>query len=191
MIGLFVGVCSVMCLSAPPSNSRPIPPELKLRTTLSKQTFTLDEQIAPEVEFTNLTNETLCFPPPDQTCEGTANGSLITRNEPTEGQKEVFFCHVDGPSVRSRENLLQEIEQRWTKLGPNTVFVIKGQAQTKVLAVGEWRVWSTYSPPVGAFDPPGFKNYMDSATNSFGCTIPRLRVKSEPVLFRVVAPDPN
>ena len=47
----------------------PVPkkkPELKLRIVIEKETYSLNEKLFAKIEFTNLTNTTLCFPEPEQ-----------------------------------------------------------------------------------------------------------------------------
>ena len=49
-------------------------PQLMLRVLTEKDVYTLNERVVVKSELTNLTSRTLCFPVPDQECDGQMRG---------------------------------------------------------------------------------------------------------------------
>ena len=72
-------------------------PQLKVRILLDKNSYSPEEKVIVKAELTNATSKTLCFPVPDQNCETTATGWIVTTGERISSQEhDQFICHVDG-----------------------------------------------------------------------------------------------
>jgi len=166
-------------------------PQLKLRIVTEKDTYTLNERVMVKSELTNLTSKTLCFPVPDQDCETTAIGSIVTTGDPIKaGQVDRFICHADGGGP-SEPQLEPEIKDRWVMLSPNAVYTTKfAAAKAGLNQLGDWRLRASYHPPVGAFS----RNYvtmLQSAAERIGCTLPDSTAVAEPKIISVLPASPN
>jgi len=75
---------------------QPVHAQLKLRIVADKDIYTLNERVLVKAELTNLTSTTLCFPVPDQDCESSRTGSVLTTGESVNTGGEQFICHLDG-----------------------------------------------------------------------------------------------
>lgn len=71
----------------------------------------MHERVMVKSELTNLTSKTLCFPVPDQDCETTRTGWVVTEGEPVKvgDERDLFICHTDSRSAAGVE-LEQEIK---------------------------------------------------------------------------------
>jgi hypothetical protein len=161
-------------------------PQLKLRLVTEKDLYTLNERVMVKSELTNLTSKTLCFPVPDQDCETTAIGSIITTGDPVKaGQVDRFICHADGGGP-SEAQLESEIKNRWIKLPPNAVYTTKfAEAQASLNQLGDWRLRASYYPPVGAFSRD-YVTVLQSAAERMGCKLPDSEAVAEPKIIRVL-----
>jgi len=166
-------------------------PQLKLRIVTGKDIYTLNERVMLKSELTNLTSKTLCFPVPDQDCETTGIGSIITTGEPVSAEEiDRFICHADGGGASGVE-LESEITNRWIKLPPNAVYTTKiAEAKASLNQVGDWRLKASYHPPVGAFNRDYVKT-LQAATERVGCKLPDSMAVAEPKLISVVPPNPH
>ena len=164
-------------------------PQLKLRIVVDKATYALHERVMVKSELTNLTSKTLCFPVPDQDCETTGIGSIITTGEPVNaGEIDRFICHADGGGP-SEAQLESEIKNRWIKLPPNTVYTTKfAEAQASLNQLGDWRLRASYYPPVGAFSRD-YVTVLQSAAERMGCTLPDSAAVAEPKIISVLPPN--
>ena len=165
-------------------------PQLKLRIVVDKATYALHERVMVKSELTNLTSKTLCFPVPDQDCETTGIGSIITTGEPVNaGEIDRFICHADGGGPSGSE-LESEIKNHWIKVPPNAVYTTKvAEAKATLDQVGDWRLRASYHPPVGAFSRDYVKN-LQSAAESVGCKLPDSTAVAEPKIITVL-PNPT
>jgi hypothetical protein len=98
----------VVCMLAQQSSR----PQLKLRIIVDKEIYALHERVMVKSELTNLTTKTLCFPVPDQDCETTGIGSIITTGDPVNaGEVDRFICHAErrrmggGARIGNKESL--------------------------------------------------------------------------------------
>jgi len=170
-------------------------PELELRIIPDKETYVLSEAISAKMELVNLTERTMCFPEPSQGGqEVVAIGSLSTQlvridtnGKQVEGDR--FIDHYDGGPTWPREKLRSEIEQSWVKLAPNQTYTLKsGKSKLSVDSIGRWQFMATYNPPGCSFNVAECMNYLRSAAESVGCSVPEMVVKALPVTITVVAP---
>src|SRR5579871_2466382 len=87
----------IVCMLAQQSSR----PQLKLRIVVDKDIYSLNDRVMVKSELTNLTSKTLCFPVPDQDCETTGNGWVLTEGEPVKAgdERDLFICHTDSRSA--------------------------------------------------------------------------------------------
>jgi hypothetical protein len=165
-------------------------PQLKLRLVTEKDSYTLNERVMVKSELTNLTSKTLCFPVPDQDCETTAIGSIVTTGDPVKsGQVDRFICHADGGGP-SEAQLESEIKNRWIELPPNAVYTTKfAEAQASLNQLGDWRLRASYHPPVGAFSRD-YVTVLQSAAERIGCKLPDSAAVAEPKIISVLPAKP-
>src|SRR5579871_2631275 len=166
-------------------------PQLKLRLVTEKDIYALNERVMVKSELTNLTSKTLCFPVPDQDCETTAIGSIITTADPVKaGEVDRFICHADGGGP-SEAQLESEIKNRWIKLAPNAVYTTKfAEAKARLNQLGDWRVRASYHPPVGAFSRD-YVTVLQSAAERMGCQLPNSAAVAEPRTITVLPANPD
>ena len=165
-------------------------PELRLRIIPDKETYVLHEKIFTKTELLNLTDKTLCFPVPDQQCEDTNSGSVITTGEvAASAPSDQFICHLDGGGV-PRDRLFTDVEQHWIKIAPNAAHMTKSsEAHVSLAVVGRWRLKAIYQPPEAAFgDAVEYRAYLQAAAEKFGCTVPEIEATARPVIVSVVPP---
>jgi hypothetical protein len=161
---------------------------LKLRIVVDKDIYTLNERVMVKAEFINLTSRTLCFPVPNQDCESSRTGSVMTTGDPVNAEGEQFICHLDGGGAAGAE-LESEIKSRWIKLPPNAVYVTKAaEAKVTLSKVGDWRLQASYHPPEPAFDSD-YKKVLQSAAQTVGCDLPGSSVVAQPKIINVLPPD--
>src|SRR5215469_7445676 len=155
-------------------------PQMKVRIVADKDVYTVNERVMVKSELTNLTSKTLCFPVPDQDCEITGTGWIVTIGVPASyADYGVFTCHADGGGP-SRVELESEIKNRWIKLPPNAVYLTKAaEAKASLDQAGDWRLMASYHPPVGAFSPDYVK-VLRSAAENVGCKLPDSTAAAEP-----------
>jgi hypothetical protein len=178
----------VVCMLAQQSSR----PQLKLRIVVDKEVYALHERVMVKSELTNLTSKTLCFPVPDQDCETTRTGWVVTEGEPVKAgnERDLFICHTDGSSASGVE-LEQEIKNRWIKLPPNGVYVTKSaEAKASLKQVGDWRLRASYHPPVGAFSRD-YAKVLQSAVGSIGCKVPDSTALAEPRIITILPASPT
>jgi hypothetical protein len=177
----------VVCMLAQQTSRR----QLKLRIVVDKELYALKERVLVKSELTNLTSKTLCFPAPDQDCETTGIGSIITTGEAVSaGEIDRFICHADGGGASGVE-LESEIKNRWIKLPPNAIYTTKGaEAKASLNQVGDWRLRASYHPPVGAFSRDYVK-ILQSAAERMGCTLPDSTAVAEPRIISVLPANPT
>ena len=169
---------------------RPKAPELRLRIIPDKETYVLHEKIFTKTELLNLTDKTLCFPVPDQQCEDTYSGSLITTGEDAASAPgDQFICHLDGGGV-PRDRLFTDVEQHWIKIAPNAAQMTKSsEAHVSLATLGRWRLQAIYHPPEAAFgDAVEYRAYLQAAAEKFGCTVPEIEATAKPVTVSIVPP---
>ena len=161
-------------------------PQLKLRIVTEKDTFALNERVMFKSELTNLTSKTVCFPVPDQDCETTAIGSIITTGDPVRaGQVDRFICHADGGGA-SGAQLESDIKNRWIKLSSNAVYTTDlTRAKVSLDQAGDWRLKASYDPPVGAFSRR-YVTMLQSAAERAGCTLPDSVAVAEEKIIKVL-----
>jgi hypothetical protein len=176
----------VVCMLAQQSSR----PQLKLRIIVDKEIYALHERVMVKSELTNLTSKTLCFPVPDQDCETTGIGSIITTGDPVNaGEVDQFICHADGGGAWGVE-LESEIKNRWIQLPPNALYTTKtAEATASLNQVGDWRLRASYHPPVGAFSRDYVK-ILQSAAESVGCKLPDSTAVAEPRIISVLPANP-
>jgi hypothetical protein len=188
LVLLVVGGCVVWVQSQDSNKTPNTAPQLKLKIIPSKETYSLNDRVFTKSELTNLTDKTLCFPQPVQDCESTDFGSLVTTGEAVAtDENERFICHLDGRSA-PREQLLREIDEKWVKVAPGTVYTSNtSEAQVSLSTFGRWRLRASYHPPEAAFGNANqFRTSLQSAAQSFGCVVPEKYVSAEPVIITVV-----
>jgi len=162
-------------------------PQLRLRIVVDKEVYALNERVMVKSELTNLTSKTLCFPVPDQDCETTRTGWVITQGEPVNAgdERDLFICHADGGGASGVE-LEQEIKNRWIKLPPNAVHVTKStEAKASLNETGDWQLKASYHPPVGAFSRD-YVTVLQSAAERMGCKLPDSAAVAEPKIISVL-----
>ena len=184
----------VLCATAQPQTKDRTPspkaPELKLRIVPNKNTYVLHEIVFTHVEFTNLTDKTLCFPELGPDAEVPTSGYLTIEGDSPDGQERDRFIEVfDGGGVAGREKLLSEIEKNWIKVAPNAAYITKAtDSKVDLLAAGKWRLRAVYHPPEGSFNPAGYREFLQSTAQTVGCTVPEKFVSAEPVAINVIPP---
>jgi hypothetical protein len=167
--------------------AQPEKTELTLKIILDKGTYALHDKVFAKTAFTNVSQETLCFPEPAQE-EIVATRGVLTMilTRPDSSEEGQFLKTFDARWTWPREKLLPEIKEHWIWLTPNAVYVTKSvQLQTTLSEPGDWRLKTTYRPPEGAFGPTEYKEYLSSAALSAGCTLPQSDVSAEPTRFSV------
>jgi hypothetical protein len=178
----FLGVCTFA--------QQPAHPQLKLRIVVDKDNYALNERVLVEAELTNLTSTTLCFPVPNQDCESSRTGSVVTTGESVKAGGEQFLCHLDGGGAAGAE-LEAEIKNRWIKLPPNAVYVTKAaEAKATLSEVGDWRLYASYHPPEPAFNRD-YKKVLQSTAENAGCNLPGSSAVAQPKIINVLPPDPK
>jgi len=81
-----------------------------------------------------------------------------------------------------------EIQNRWIKIAPNAVYVTRSaDAQVGLDILGAWTLYAKYDPPQGAFDPAGFRKYIETAAQEQGCAVPTEAALAEPATITVVS----
>src|SRR5215475_9198948 len=153
---------------------RPPKSFFKLRILPDKETYTVDEPLFLRLEFTNITDVTLCFPVPRSRYEEDAtSGYTVVRGEGPHGRDwEHFIEHHDG-SFPADEKLREEIERSWIKLAPNQIYVSDTKPATFRLGEpGRWKLQATYHPPESPFGGKVEQIRMKRVAQSLGCTPP-------------------
>ena len=165
------------------SGQRAMRPELKLRITSDKETYSLKEKVIVRAELTNLTSQTLCFPVPDQKCTTTGTGWITVTGKPVNGgDDDLFICHVDSGG-KGGDELDSDIRNRWIKLAPNAIYTGDPTKAGVTLDVpGDWKLAASYHPPEGSFDPK-YRETLQSAAKKAGCTLPVRDAIAEPKLI--------
>jgi len=169
---------------------KPVPsekPELRLSIILDKEAYSLREKVFAKTKFTNVSERTLCFPIPPQDEVVAVNGVLDTTLTLPDGSEDTQFLKIfDGAGLRSREELLQEIKERWIWLRPTESYVTKSaQIQIALSVPGRWRINTSYRPPEGSFRSAEYRKWLSSAAASAGCKLPHVEVTADPVTFSV------
>ena len=190
---LAVAVLSVGALSKTTEKKKarsPGPPELKLRIVPAKEAYFQYERVFANAELVNLTGKTLCFPEPAQGVEVpdgylTATAALLNPPEAEQSEDDQF---VEIFTVRSNwpgEKLRAEIQDSWVKLAPNQVYVVKLKKSVAYLHFsGQWQLTATYQPPECSFG--NCSKYLQSEAKKVGCTVPEIRVSTEPITVDAV-----
>jgi len=162
-------------------------PQLRLRIVLQKRTYALNERLMVKSELTNLTSRTLCFPVPDQDCESTSTGWLLTTGYPlNKGERDSFICHADGGGIGGAK-LESDIKDHWIMLAPNAVYTTKVSEANVTLSVGgDWKLKASYHPPVGAFSGDYAKT-LQSTAEQVGCKLPDSISAAEPETITVLS----
>jgi hypothetical protein len=166
---------------------RAAPPQLQIRILPNKSTYSLTEKVIIKSELTNVSAKTLCFPAPDQNCETTNTGWIVTTGErinpANSEERDRFICHADGGGEIG-ENLDSQIRERWIKLPPGGVYVTNAaEAKARLNEVGDWKLTASYHPPVGAFNPK-YTTTLQTAARKASCELPSA-VQAEPEIVTV------
>jgi hypothetical protein len=188
------GACSICALSQTSENTAPHKiPELKLRIIPSKETFAVDEKVFTKLEFTNLSDKTLCFPQPARVWTNDFPGSAVTTGHQGNENPDRFFDHYDGASLGTRKHLLSEIQKHWIKVLPKGKYVTdSAEALVTLSLVGQWKLESTYVYPQTAFGGARARKFLSSTAERAGCTIPTTEATAESVPISVIpAPYKN
>ena len=168
----------------------PVPkkkPELKLRIAVEKETYSLNEKLFAKIEFTNLTNTTLCFPEPEQGFEDPVVGDLTLVGTGPKGDRNYFVEHFDGV-MPGDEKLLANMQQTWIQLGPNQIYVTKrAPTRFELDTPGEWKLRAEYIPPLAPFNPEGSRERLRTLAEKVGCTPPEVDATSAIERISVVA----
>jgi hypothetical protein len=158
--------------------------ELQMRIVPDKATYSLKDKLATAIEFINLTEKTLCFPKPSRQTEVPARGfvRITTIGPKGSDEGELLIDHYDGGITWPVEKLAQEIREQWIWLAPNAVYRTSPEQTIAELRVsGQWRLEATYRPPEGSFHPAESKNYLNSAAQIAGCSVPQKVVSAHPI----------
>ena len=158
-------------------------PQLKLRIIVGKEDYSLKEKVTVKAELTNLTSKTLCFPVPDQDCESTATGFVVTTGEPVKTPGDQFLCHTDGGGAVGAE-LDSQIKERWIKLSPKAAYVTNAAEAKVTNELGNWRLTASYHPPEGAFSAK-YRTNLQTAARRAGCELPVSIAEAEPTIITV------
>lgn len=75
---VLAGVLFAICLAALAQHT-PAPYQMKLKLLFQKEKFKSNETPIVQIEFLNISTETLCFPPPNQECTDPTTGSVEVR----------------------------------------------------------------------------------------------------------------
>src|SRR5438270_7750601 len=98
----FLALLGSVCVCVLPmlwgNASNPSESQLVLRVVPEKTEYSVDEKALATVEFSNHSENTFCFPPPDLECTNTRSGSVIVHGVAPPGAQgsDVFICHIDG-----------------------------------------------------------------------------------------------
>ena len=170
---LVVGARSSLCQK--PEKSRfHGPPLLSIKVIPDKTTYALHEKLTAKYELTNLSDETLCFPPPEG-CDFSTSGSL-PNSDGTGGFGAGMGCGSERSIPR---DVLADVEQRWIKLPPNQTYLTAEFSGIEFIGLGRWSVQST-------FRSPKLSGEERDALKSMACKMPERTVSSESVLIEVV-----
>lgn len=180
---------SFMALAqAPIGAPQALSPEFRVRVLPSKPAYRVSETLFTRAEFTNLTQGTLCFPPPPQDCGSCRLGSLNVSADLDQGEsRDVFMCHVYDRGI-SREQFIQEIEQRWIRLAPNAVYTTGDfPSSLRLDTPGRWKLRADYVPPdLRSGGARGDRWDLQTVLEHFGCSMPSQSVTSDAVGISVV-----
>jgi hypothetical protein len=186
VLALLSGI-SLLCLGQASDKSKPTKVELKLKVLPEKEIYHLNEPLLTRTEFTNRTDRTLCFPEPAQGFENPIQGSVrLVGYGPAGRDRDHFLEHFDG-GFPSDDKLLEEIEQRWIKLGPNQIYLTSmTMALFQLDTPGDWRIYGAYDAPVASFNSKDSKERLRAVAEKAGCTPPSLDAFAPVVTIRVV-----
>ena len=140
----------------------------------------------------NLSGQRLCFHPPAHEYEDPVVGSVTTTHVAPDGEKHgIYIEHYDGRWTRPREKLLLEIRQSWVKLAPNEVYVTDlADIHVDLDMPGRWRLDTTFYPIESPFGSQAeFREYVESAAETFGCAVPKSKAEADPIFINVIAPE--
>lgn len=146
------------------------PPDLALKLTPAKNTIALHEGVSISCELTNLTDQTLCFPPPDNGCYFSVTGSRSNSTGIGEGFGFGVGCGCSHCRP-SADDLLMDVEQRWVKLPPNQAYAVQCVSSVGLPSRGNWTVNVTYRPDK-------LDRAQTSLLQSIGCRLPEGEVTS-------------
>jgi hypothetical protein len=163
--------------------------ELRLRIMPDKETYSLHDEIFTKVEFTNVSNLTVCFPEPAQEYVAASQGVLTRKLIGSTGteENERFLEVFDGAGTWPRDKLIAEIKTQWVRLAPNETYVTKSSSGGKLNAVGKWQLEASYRPPEGSFKPAAYRKYLASAAKKTGCTLPQMDISANKIVS-IVSP---
>jgi hypothetical protein len=171
----------------PPTGS----PLLKLRIVPSKTAYTLKETVLAKTVFTNVSDQTLCFPKPSQEIKAPEQGYLEIQalGPPGAPGSEQFIEGIDGGGAWPREKLLSDIRKNWVKLAANGTYATDfARVHATLGEPGQWQLKETYQPPEGSFDA-GYRKRLKSSALSVGCALPDTPVSTEPITINIVSPS--
>ena len=112
-----------------------------------------------------------------------ARGYLATKILAPAGAEETerFIDVVDSGVTWTRDKLPEEIKENWVKLLPGGEYTTESvQLRVEFDRPGEWRLQRTYSPPAR------YRELIQSAAETAGCTVPDAEVSTEIVIIHIV-----
>jgi hypothetical protein len=155
-------------------------PDLAITISPEETHYGLHEEIGASCELTNLTDETLCFPPPEDGCYFSMSASLLNPN----GTGGVGLGSGCGSEQSSPLGLISDLEQRWVKLSPNQTRLTHCLSEIELPSTGTWTVYSTYH---------AVKLTSEESSNlePFGCRVPKHDVRSRPIKIEIEEAQPK
>jgi hypothetical protein len=158
-------------------------PQLKLEVVPAEQTYGVGEPVVVKYRFTNLSDKTVCFPPPAIKSEDETEGYIRAWATNIDGEREIF---LEGfyPRGVTDQQLLNEANENWIKLAPGLSYITEAARPVGSLAAGNWKVQSRYIPP----DLHGRAKLIIDA---LGCSPPEVAATSNPARIMIPAAAQN
>ena len=139
--------------TAAQTNEGKLSPVLKLRIATDQEEYALNEKVLVKYELTNVSNQTICLPPPDLKCEDTKFGSITTKANlrPATTAREIFICNLCAGGWGHSSTLSSTIKKSWIRIAPNETYTTESTAlATKLDAIGQWQLEARYHEPQSA-----------------------------------------
>ena len=175
-----VGVASLAVEQEAPS-APPKQPQLTLEVIPSKKIYRVGETVSVRYRLTSIVDGTLCLPRPAAEANDAYASSLRTEMRGPDGAEFERFIEHFWPVSPTDDGLRDEIQNKWVKLGMSEPSSPRRPTKVAVLSeLGEWVLRSTY-------EPPKLTANQKAIVESFGCSVPDVRVQSEPVTITVTA----
>jgi hypothetical protein len=153
-------------------------PTLQLEVIPLQNIYASGETVVVKYKLTNLSDTTVCFPPPSAKSEDEAEGYLNT-SATSRGEEVLRFLEGFWPRSKPDQELLIDADERCIKLAPSLSYVTQDSPLPGSFSAGEWNLHSSYSPPY-------LRGRAKMIADSLGCSPPEVGAHSAPVKIRVI-----